>query len=87
MKSIKVSLVTVCALSFVGAVSLLGCGEGDLGSKDTAPPPSTEEAIKKIQDNPHMPPQAKEAAISAMKAQAEAGKAMAEAAKNNPPKK
>ena len=87
MKSIKFSVVLVSAILLVGSISLVGCGEGDLGTKVTTPPPTLDESIKKIQDNQHMPPQAKEAAINAAKAQAAAGKAMEEAAKKNPPKK
>ena len=84
MKFFRVS--SIVGLS-VGAFMLLGCGDGDLGTKVETPPPSQEAAIKKIEDNPHMPPQAKEAAINQMKAHAEAGKAAAEAAKNAAAKK
>ncbi len=86
MKSIKIP-ASLIAILFVGSISLFGCGDGDLGTKVSTPPPSLDESIKKIQSNEHMPPQAKEAAINAARAQAAAGKAMADEAKNHPPKK
>ena len=87
MKSIKISAISIIAILFVGSMTLFGCGDGDLGTQTTTPPPTLDESIKKIQSNEHMPPQAKEAAINAAKAQDAAGKAMAAEAKNHPPKK
>ena len=87
MKSMKFFRNTSIVGLSIGTFMLLGCGDGDLGTKVDTPPPSQEAAIKKIEDNPNMPPQAKEAAIGQMKAHADAGKAAAEAAKNAAGKK
>lgn len=62
------------------ALNLIGCGDGDLGKVD-APPPKVEDSIANIESNPHMPQQAKDAAIGQLKAREAQGKAMAEAAK------
>ncbi len=75
-------------LVIVGIVgfALVGCGDSDLGKTVNAPPPTSNKQIEDIQNNPHMPPQAKEAAMARVKAQMEAGKAMSEAAANAPKK-
>lgn len=67
-------------IAAVLAISLIGCGESDLGTTVDNTKVSTPEAeIAKIEANPNMPPQAKEAAIGQIKARAEAAKAQAEA--------
>ena len=75
MKSITLIIITIFALA------LAGCGESDLGTKVEAPA-NIEASTAKIQADPHMPQQAKDAQIAQLKAREAQGKAMADAAKN-----
>lgn len=80
MKS-NISFIALVALVGVLALSLFGCGESDLGNQVSAPP-SSDDAIKRIESNTHMPAEAKAAAIKQIKDREAAGKAMANDAKN-----
>ena len=89
MKISKQSFFKIVPVLCVLSVVLVGCngGESDLGTTVTNPPKDSEDRIKAIENNTHMPQQAKDAAIGAIKAQEEAGKANAENLRKNPPKK
>lgn len=60
------------------ALFAIGCGSQNYGGEVQSSPGDSQKRvdaeIKKIEDNPHMPPQAKAAAISALKRAADVGK-------------
>lgn len=62
------------------ALGVIGCGTSDYGGQVEMTPAQSaariEEEIKKIENNPNMPPQAKEHAIAALRRSAEMGKGM-----------
>lgn len=66
------------------AFAIVGCSGGDYGGTVEVTPAQSaariEDEIKKIENNPNMPPQAKQHAIAALRASAEMGKGQKAAA-------
>lgn len=79
--------------AWIPALALLAALPGCEGQPDNGPPPVVktqamiDAQIQKIQNDPNMSPQAKEAAIQSVQRGFEASKQQAEAAKNQPPKR
>lgn len=72
-------MVRISAISLL-FVFLVGCNaDGDLGTQVTNPPANSEDRIKKIEEDPNMPEQAKAASIAAIRAQEKNGAAQSEA--------
>ena len=72
----------LCKLLLVGIVAALlaGCSQSNYGGEATVTPTQSskqvEDQIKKYENDPNMPPQAKQAAIAALRRSAEMGKGM-----------
>lgn len=85
----RISLLPVVLLS-VGLAVMAGCGNKDQNTAAAGSAPTTEQQIAEIQNDPNMPPQAKQAAIQAIQQQSRqaasqgqaSGAAMGEAAKS-----
>ena len=76
MKIRTLILIVLPALALLG-----GCGDGDLGMTITEDDPNLiNEEIRRIEENPHMPAQAKAVALGQLRSRQQAAPVTAEAA-------